>query len=173
MAASSLPIREVDAHVRHDGGVVANRGASGIDGFVSTALGVARAGAGTIGLSGDLSLLHDANGFLIRPRPDLVMVVLDNDGGGLFDRLPTATHAPDYERLFVTPHGRDLSHLAALFDLRYEVASRREDLIEVVLSGLETEGVTLIRVPVDRSVDLGVSNSLDELGADIASTFES
>ena len=113
VAASSLPIREVDAHLRGPVRVVANRGASGIDGIVSTALGVSTVTPGTVLLTGDLSLYHDANGFLSEDGVGLVTVVIDNGGGGLFDSLPTAAHAPSFERLFVTPpvEGGDLARL--------------------------------------------------------------
>ncbi|MDX1469286.1 MAG: 2-succinyl-5-enolpyruvyl-6-hydroxy-3-cyclohexene-1-carboxylic-acid synthase [Acidimicrobiia bacterium] len=169
VAASSLPIREVDAHIRRRGTVIANRGASGIDGFVSTALGVARSAHGTVALAGDLSLLHDSNGFLIDPRPDMVVVVIDNGGGGLFDSLPTAAHAPDYERLFVTPHHRDLAALSAFHRLNYREADNARDVIASVDDGLATSGVSLIRVAVDRSDDLATRRKLDRIGSDLAS----
>ncbi|HEX2404726.1 MAG TPA: 2-succinyl-5-enolpyruvyl-6-hydroxy-3-cyclohexene-1-carboxylic-acid synthase, partial [Acidimicrobiia bacterium] len=107
VAASSMPIRDVDAHVAHTGRVIANRGASGIDGFASTALGAASASTGAVALAGDLSFLHDASGFVVDEIGDVVFVVVDNGGGGLFDLLPQAEHAPAFERLFVTPHHLD------------------------------------------------------------------
>lgn len=172
VAASSLPVREVDAHVHRPGIVVANRGASGIDGFVSTALGVARFGARCVALSGDLSLLHDSNGFLIDPLPSLVLVVVDNDGGGLFDSLPTARHAPSFERLFVTPHGRDLAGLASWLGLDFSEASSRVGLVEAVDGYLESGRTALVRVGVDRSADFTVRQALDRLGGEVASEFD-
>ena len=171
VAASSLPIREVDAHLRRRGTVFANRGASGIDGFVSTALGVARAREGTIALAGDLSLLHDSNGFFIDPQPDLVVVVLDNDGGGLFDSLPPATHARDYERLFVTPHNRDLSALAEFHALDYREADSVEAVIQAVGAAMVARGAGLVRVPIDRSSDLTTRRELDRIGSEVASAL--
>ncbi|MGB8362829.1 MAG: 2-succinyl-5-enolpyruvyl-6-hydroxy-3-cyclohexene-1-carboxylic-acid synthase, partial [Acidimicrobiia bacterium] len=85
VVASSLPVREVDAHLTRGGKVFANRGASGIDGFVSTSFGVASVISRTVALTGDLSLLHDSNGFIHEGAFDLTLVVVDNDGGGLFD----------------------------------------------------------------------------------------
>lgn len=168
VAASSLPIREVDAHLRRRGPVIANRGASGIDGFVSTALGVARAKEGTVALAGDLSLLHDSNGLLIEERPDLVLLVLDNGGGGLFDGLPPAAHAPDYERLFVTPHHRDFSVLARFHDLHYREVGSAEEVVQAVEDALVTPGAGLVRVPIDRSADLTTRAALDRIGSEVA-----
>ena len=161
VVASSLPIRDVDAHLQRGGPVFANRGASGIDGFVSTALGVASRVPRTVALAGDLSLLHDSNGFLNDGDIDLTLVVMDNNGGGLFDTLPQAKHAPDFERLFVTPPGRDLEDLARFHRLGYEETGDSRALTDVVGASLERPGVDLIRVPVDRSADLEIRAQLD------------
>jgi 2-succinyl-5-enolpyruvyl-6-hydroxy-3-cyclohexene-1-carboxylate synthase len=160
VVASSLPIREVDAHLTRRGPVFANRGASGIDGFVSTALGVASARPGTLALSGDLSLLHDSNGFLHDARIDLTIVVIDNRGGGLFDSLPLAAHAPDYERLFVTAPHREPELLAAFHGLRFSQAPDVRSLIEMATTALERGGTEVISVPVDRRYDLAVRPQL-------------
>jgi 2-succinyl-5-enolpyruvyl-6-hydroxy-3-cyclohexene-1-carboxylate synthase len=161
VAASSLPIREVDAHLTRAGAVHANRGASGIDGFVSTALGVASVEERTLALAGDLSLLHDANGFLHDGEIDLVMVALDNGGGGLFDSLPVARHAEEYERLFVTPHHRDIELLARFHDLGYERVDDVEELVAACESALDAGGLTLVHVPVDRGYDLASRSQLE------------
>lgn len=161
--ASSLPIRDVDAHLRRTGRVVANRGASGIDGFVGMALGAAGATrARTLAVAGDLSLLHDGNGFIAEDRPDLVMVVVDNGGGGLFDLLPPSRHAPRYERLFVTPHRRDLETLARFHRLEYVRIGSRAQLGTELESRLD-RGLHLVHVPVDRGQDLEVRSRLDEV----------
>ena len=161
VVASSLPIRDVDAFLTRPGPVIANRGASGIDGFVSTALGVAGQLPRTLALTGDLSLLHDSNGFLNDADIDLVMIVVDNGGGGLFDLLPQERHAPDYERLFVTDQKRDFTNLARLHDLRYDEASDLKDLRRLADEALNRDGLDLIRVPVDRSRDAGFRAQLD------------
>lgn len=161
VVASSLPIRDVDAQLRRPGPVHANRGASGIDGFVSTALGVAGVIPRTLALAGDLSVLHDSNGFLHDDDIDLVLVVVDNGGGGLFDLLPQASHAPDYERLFVTPHHRSFEALARLHDLRYVDVPDTAALIEEAGRALDQSGVDLIRVAVDRAEDLRLRAQLD------------
>ncbi|MGM1064338.1 2-succinyl-5-enolpyruvyl-6-hydroxy-3-cyclohexene-1-carboxylic-acid synthase [Saccharothrix sp. Mg75] len=117
---SSNPIRDVDlvAAPRPDVASFANRGVAGIDGSVSTAAGLAMTAGPTIALIGDLTFLHDANGLLIgpgEPRPDLTVVVLNDDGGGIFALLEQGApeHATTFERVFGTPHGVDLAALCA------------------------------------------------------------
>jgi 2-succinyl-5-enolpyruvyl-6-hydroxy-3-cyclohexene-1-carboxylate synthase len=161
VVASSLPIRDVDAHLRRGGRVFANRGASGIDGFVSTALGVASQRARTLAVTGDLSLLHDANGFINDGTFDLTIVLIDNHGGGLFDSLPQARHAPGYERLFVTPPNRDFATFADFHGLRYGEADDPTLLEMLADQALDRPGIDLIRVEVDRAHDGGVRAQLD------------
>lgn len=160
VVASSLPIREVDAHLHRAGPVFANRGASGIDGFVSTALGVASVIPRTLALGGDLSFLHDANGFLHDGAIDLTIVVVDNGGGGLFDSLPQARFAPDYERLFVTDPNRDLAALALFHGARVTEAGSRSDLVRAAGEALGRSGVDVIFVPIDRADDLEARTQL-------------
>ncbi|MEM7272435.1 MAG: 2-succinyl-5-enolpyruvyl-6-hydroxy-3-cyclohexene-1-carboxylic-acid synthase [Actinomycetota bacterium] len=114
VVASSMPIRDVEwfAAGRQDVRVLASRGANGIDGLVATATGVALSGAPTTLLIGDVAFLHDSPGLVAlgRRAVDLTIVVVDNDGGGIFSFLPQADQvAPDrFEQLFGTPHGTDL-----------------------------------------------------------------
>ncbi len=139
--SSSMPVRDVDAYggARNQAlSLWGNRGASGIDGIVSTALGV---GAGTgrtvVGLVGDLAFLHDVNGLLAAREPDVrfVLVVVNNDGGGIFHMLPVREREPAFTPYFATPHGADLAHGSAL----YGVAHRRVGPHE--LSGAVAEAV--------------------------------
>lgn len=121
--SSSMPVRDVDTFVPHRSTtlpVFGNRGASGIDGIVSTAAGAALAtGRRVVALVGDLALLHDAAGLALLGRAGVrvLLVVLNNDGGGIFHLLPIREQEPAFTEYFATPHGRDLSHLAALYDL--------------------------------------------------------
>ena len=124
LVAASWPVRQVEAFAGRRPGlrVVGNRGANGIDGLVSTAWGAALAhqaqgGGAALALMGDLAFLHDHNGLLVgagEPRPDLVIVVTDNDGGGIFHQLEQGRpeHAGSFERVFGTPLGRDLVAVA-------------------------------------------------------------
>ncbi len=114
VVSSSMPIRDVEwfAPNRRNVHVYANRGANGIDGVVSTAVGVALTGTPTTLLIGDVAFLHDSAALiaLSRRRVDLTIIVVDNDGGGIFSFLPQASQVPDetFEKLFGTPHGTDL-----------------------------------------------------------------
>nr|BFE47707.1 2-succinyl-5-enolpyruvyl-6-hydroxy-3-cyclohexene- 1-carboxylic-acid synthase [Saccharothrix mutabilis subsp. capreolus] len=117
---SSNPVRDVDlvATPRADVRVHANRGVAGIDGSVSTAAGLALTAGPAFALIGDLTFLHDTNGLLLgpgEPRPDLTVVVLNDDGGGIFTLLEQGApeHAATFERVFGTPHGTDLALLCA------------------------------------------------------------
>lgn len=124
VVSSSMPIRDLEWYGPHrsDIEVVANRGANGIDGVISTAIGIALSGRPTTVLIGDVAFLHDSTALIaLRQRPiDLNIVVIDNDGGGIFSFLPQATalDKKTYETLFGTPHGTDLRALVQAHGLR-------------------------------------------------------
>lgn len=159
VVSSSLPVREVDAHLTTPGQIFANRGASGIDGFVSTALGVAEVIPGTVAVAGDLSLLHDSNAFLNDGETDLTLVVVDNAGGGLFDSLPQAVHAPQFERLFITPPQRDLDEILRFHGARVAEVDRLARLVDALSAAVGRPGLDAIVVPVDREYDLEARSS--------------
>lgn len=168
VVGSSMPIRDLDlvGRGRADLAVHANRGASGIDGFTSTALGVAMAHEGpTVAICGDLTLLHDSNAWLLSPDPtvgavDLVVVVLDNDGGGIFSFLPQRDHVDAFDRLLATPHGRDLGRLAALHDLTLHRPAGAEDVVAAVEEGIASGGRHLVHVRTDREANVTVHRHL-------------
>ncbi len=156
---SSMPIRDLDWFMPPRPGIeiLANRGANGIDGFVSSVLGAALAQAGpVVGLCGDLTFLHDQNGLLLASQDpvDAVFVVVNNNGGGIFSFLPQAGQ-PAFERLFGTPHDLDLSRLAATYKCGYELIHDPIELGAAVQRALGLGGVQIIEAGTDR--DLNVS----------------
>lgn len=137
---SSNPARDVAlaARAREDVVVHRNRGVAGIDGLVSTAVGAAiEHGGPACALLGDLSFVHDGNGLLIGPdeqRPDLTLVVFNDDGGGIFALLEQGApeHRAAFERVFGTPHGTDLAALCAAHGVRHTPVRHRADLAEAL-----------------------------------------
>ena len=160
-AGNSLPVRHLDQF----GGApdkpifaYANRGASGIDGNVSTALGIgaARRGRPLVAVLGDITLYHDLNGLLALRRCGVAVtiVLLNNDGGGIFQRLPVRECEPHFSEYFITPHGLDFSHAAALHGLDYIRADDRETFREAFQRSVGGAGSTLIEVRSDALADL-------------------
>ena len=126
--ASSMPVRDVESFFPardEPPRVLANRGANGIDGTVSSAFGAAAAGARTLLLIGDVALAYDVGGLLAAKRHGLALtiVLLNNDGGGIFEFLPISGEGDVFEEHVATPHGLDFAHAAALYGLRH--TSRR------------------------------------------------
>ncbi|WP_336206551.1 2-succinyl-5-enolpyruvyl-6-hydroxy-3-cyclohexene-1-carboxylic-acid synthase [Nonomuraea sp. LPB2021202275-12-8] len=152
---SSMPIRDLDQAMRARRGIrlLANRGASGIDGLVSTAMGAALAHNGpSFALIGDLSFLHDQNGLILgprEPRPDLCLVVVNNDGGGIFSLLPQAALRDPFERVFGTPHGVDLGYVTAATGTPYAQVQDASELPKA----LRGEGPRVVEVRTDREAN--------------------
>lgn len=144
LVAGSMPIRDLDAFGRprpETLRVFGNRGTSGIDGLVSTTLGIGVASEGpTVGVLGDLAFFHDMNGLLTLMKEGIVVgfVVVNNDGGGIFHTLPVAGFEPTFTRFFATPHGLDFSKVADLYGVPFRrveaVGAFRKALPELVAS---------------------------------------
>ena len=152
---NSLPVRHLDQFAAPNSkrlGVYADRGTSGIDGTVSSALGVAAASGQRIFLVlGDLSLLHDMNALLLLSRTAIkvTIIVINNDGGGIFRRLPISAYGEVFEKYFLTPHGRQFKALAEMFDLDYIQAARPGDFKAAFSRSLKNDNNLLIEVLSD------------------------
>ena len=193
MVASSMPIRDLDAFCfpgPKSLRVFGNRGASGIDGLVSTTLGIAVAsedglssdgtspGAGpagpTVGILGDLAFLHDMNGLLAlgSVKPRVIFVVVKNDGGGIFHTLPVREHEPAFTQFFATPHGLDFSKVAEFHGLPYSHANSLAEFREAFSQALMTDGPCVLEVRTQREethqrrreVVAAVTEAMDGLG---------
>jgi 2-succinyl-5-enolpyruvyl-6-hydroxy-3-cyclohexene-1-carboxylate synthase len=169
VVSSSMPIRDVERYAAPRAGLTAigNRGANGIDGVVSTALGVALGSAApTALLVGDIAFLHDSNGLLgaAGRNADLVCVVVDNDGGGIFSFLPQATALAGerFETLFGTPHGLDLAALASAYGVDARRLAPGEDVATAVSRAADEGGVRVLVIPTDRAANVAVHRRLDE-----------
>ena len=170
LASNSLPVRDLDAFVFDTGAVtvVGNRGASGIDGMVSTALGLAAVNpARPVALyTGDLALLHDLSGLAAAARLGLhlTVVCVDNRGGGIFSLLPVADRIDpdDFDALFHTPHGTDFEDLDGFAGIRVRRATEAEALAAAVRVAVASRdpGVDLVVVPVDGAADTTQRRSL-------------
>ena len=132
--------------------MLSNRGADGIDGTVSTAFGVAAAGAADVLLIGDVALAHDVGGLLAASRLGLklVTVLIDNDGGGIFHFLPAARQGEDVRDHIATPHGLDFAHAAALYGVAYERAADVESFRAALQRAVAAERTTIVCVRTDR-----------------------
>ncbi|XVX21041.1 2-succinyl-5-enolpyruvyl-6-hydroxy-3-cyclohexene-1-carboxylic-acid synthase [Actinomycetota bacterium] len=172
VVGASNPVRDLDvAMAARPRGltVVANRGLAGIDGTISSAIGIALAGQRrTVAYMGDLTFLHDSGGLLIgpkEPRADLTVVVANDDGGGIFTLLEHGepTRATDFERIFGTATGTRIADLCAAHGVDHQLAATADALVEAL--GRAHDGIRVIEVPQDRATHRAVHQRLRELAA--------
>ena len=165
-AGNSMPVRDLDAFFSGSDRRIrflANRGASGIDGVVSTALGASAIGPGPLVLViGDLSFYHDMNGLLAAKRHNLsaTIVLINNDGGGIFSFLPQAEETEHFEELFGTPHGLDFRPAAELYGLAYRHVESSDEFRTMVRESMSSSGVGLIEVRTDRRANVRLHQEL-------------
>ena len=159
-AGSSLPVRHLDQFGKPGRRIFAwaNRGASGIDGNLSTALGngAARPEHPLVAILGDITFYHDMNGLLAARRCGLpiTIVLLNNKGGGIFHRLPIRAYEPHFSDYFITAHGLDFSHAARLYGLEYVRADCRDAFRQAFVESVAKRQSAIIEVKTDAQTDL-------------------
>ena len=166
VVASSMPVRDLEWFGGAAAAAHSNRGANGIDGVVSTALGLALHGGPAVALVGDIAFLHDGGALtaLAPRRADLRIVVVDNDGGGIFSFLPQAAAlAGDrFEQLFGTPHGTDTVAVARAHGLDADTVTT----VGALRERLGRPGPTVTRIPTERAANVAVHAAINAAVAD-------
>lgn len=165
--ANSMPIRWAEFYA--SGSVTplrvfCNRGANGIDGIVSTAAGIALAlNNTTVLVIGDMALIHDLNGLLTVSRNalPLKMVLLNNDGGGIFSFLPIAAHEGICEPLVAMPHGRNFRQLAEFMGIRHKFVEGSTDFDPAFCECLSQQGPEILEIRTDRSRNVALAQTID------------
>lgn len=155
--ASSMPVRDAEYVWPADNRELVpyyNRGANGIDGTLSTALGVAHLGKPTVLLTGDLAFLHDSNGLLLRPKliGSLTVVLINNRGGGIFEHLPVAQFPEAFEEFFATPQEADFGRLCAAHGVEHLVVRDWAQFTRLI-SRLPARGIRVLELRTDRRRD--------------------
>jgi 2-succinyl-5-enolpyruvyl-6-hydroxy-3-cyclohexene-1-carboxylate synthase len=170
--SNSLPVRHLDQFTRpteKNIRILANRGASGIDGTISSALGAAAAAKLPLVLvTGDLAFYHDLNGLLALQRcaVKVTIVLINNDGGGIFHRLPVADFDPPFTELFVTPHGLDFEPVVRMFGAEFAAVTTRTEFRRVLQASIGADISTVIELRTDASQHEHIRR---ELGKKVAS----
>lgn len=176
---NSMPIRDMDTffHTNENNiRLMGNRGANGIDGVVSSALGAAVHCRPLYLLIGDLSFFHDMNGLLAAKlhKININIILLNNDGGGIFSHLPQAEEGENFELIFGTPTGLNFEYAAMMYNGQYTKVLNWEDLRVSVMESTSNEGLNVIEIPTDRSRNLQVHRALwEQVSREINNYFES
>lgn len=158
---NSLPIRHLDQFGQPHNrplSVFANRGASGIDGNVSTALGIASQNPDTptVLIIGDITFYHDLNGLLAVQQHrlnNITIVLLNNNGGGIFNRLPVSQIEPPFTELFITPHNLHFEPVIRMYGLDYEQATTRDSFLSAFQENLKDQRAKVIEVRTNGRFD--------------------
>jgi 2-succinyl-5-enolpyruvyl-6-hydroxy-3-cyclohexene-1-carboxylate synthase len=164
--ANSMPVRDMEYFFQPTSSGVEvhfNRGANGIDGTLSTALGLAHRSRPAVLLTGDLALLHDSNGFLIRPKfkGSLTIVLINNRGGGIFNHLAISKFDPPFEEFFATPQEADFALLAAAHKTEH-IRVEDWDAFVRLTSVLPQSGLRILELATDRTGDASFRKELFE-----------
>jgi 2-succinyl-5-enolpyruvyl-6-hydroxy-3-cyclohexene-1-carboxylate synthase len=154
---NSMPVRDLDTFFRNTEQpirIYGNRGANGIDGLVSSALGASTTQTEpTVLVLGDISFYHDLNGLLAakQHRLNATIIVLNNDGGGIFSFLPQSGYPDNFEELFGTPHGLDFEHAAKLYGANWQRVQNWNEFRAALQNATGSNGLNIIEVPTNRA----------------------
>lgn len=164
---NSMPIRDVDSFFTTNDKsikVMANRGANGIDGIVSTAIGVSSHNKNTVLVIGDLSFYHDLNGLLAakQHKLDITIVLINNDGGGIFSFLPQSTEEKHFELLFGTPIGLEYRHVVEMYGGNFSEVEDWHQFRTAVVDSLQSKGLQVIEVRTDRAENVMIHRKMWE-----------
>ncbi len=165
---SSMPIRDMDLFgcaPPSGSWAAANRGASGIDGNIATAAGIARVSQAPVAaVLGDLAVLHDLNSLaLLRDiQTPFALIVLNNDGGGIFQFLPIAKHPEHFMKFFATPHGLNFEYAAKMYDLPYKRPITNAEFRDAYAKAMDHQGPSVIEVRSDRARNVAAHTAMDE-----------
>jgi 2-succinyl-5-enolpyruvyl-6-hydroxy-3-cyclohexene-1-carboxylate synthase len=166
--ASSMPIRDMDMYSSFNNThlhIASNRGASGIDGTISTALGYACGlkKPATV-LLGDLALIHDLNSLsqISETNAGIIIVVINNHGGGIFSFLPIAKFSQVFDRYFATPHDFSFENVANMFKLDYETAAFNDEFVSIYRESVKSNNAVLIEVVTERESNIKLHQELQK-----------
>ena len=162
---NSLPVRDLDNFVNINSKKIKiyfNRGASGIDGMTSTALGIASKSKPTFLITGDLSFLHDVNSLsmAVKYYIPLTIIVINNNGGGIFESLPIANRVKHFEKFFISPHNLDLGKITESFGINYQLISTRRELQRAIKTVLNKNFPSVSEIQTDASKSVELRNKI-------------
>ncbi|MGE8206235.1 2-succinyl-5-enolpyruvyl-6-hydroxy-3-cyclohexene-1-carboxylic-acid synthase [Heyndrickxia sp. NPDC080065] len=162
---NSMPIRDVDTFLHSNQQnirILANRGANGIDGVVSSALGASLYGEPLFLLLGDLSFYHDLNGLLAAKmhKLNINIIVINNNGGGIFSYLPQASEGKYFEELFGTPTDIDFEYAVKMYDGYYKKVRNWDEFHQSIAESIKTDGLNVIEVPTNRQKNVEIHKKM-------------
>ena len=174
IVANSMPVRDMEYFWQPGNSrieVYSNRGANGIDGTLSTALGIAHGGGKCFLLTGDLAFLHDTNGLLLGGhfKGHLTIVLVNNRGGGIFEALPVAQHDPPFEEYFATPQIVNFGELAGAYGVEHQCIDTVGRLVSIIKKGTQAR-IRILEIRTDRKRDTKYRHELlEEVAASLSS----
>ncbi|MFS0864433.1 2-succinyl-5-enolpyruvyl-6-hydroxy-3-cyclohexene-1-carboxylic-acid synthase [Fredinandcohnia sp. 179-A 10B2 NHS] len=176
---NSMPIRDIDSFFTTNDKsikVMANRGANGIDGIVSTAMGVSSQNDNTVLVIGDLSFYHDLNGLLAakQHKLNITIVLINNDGGGIFSFLPQSTEEKHFELLFGTPLGLEYKHVVEMYGGKFTEVVHWHQFRTAIADSLQSKGFQVIEVRTDRAENVLIHRKMwENVSQEINNLFKS